>query len=55
MTIYCASNSREVHMKLRGSLLTLVAAATAAPVYMAWTRRPGEYVYPDDCDPSYGE
>jgi hypothetical protein len=23
--------------------------------YMAWTRRPGEYVYPYDCDPSYGE
>jgi hypothetical protein len=23
--------------------------------YMAWTRRPGEYVYPYDCDPRYGE
>ena len=23
--------------------------------YMAWTRRPGEYVYPYDCDPSYGD
>ena len=23
--------------------------------YMAWTRRPGEYVYPYDCDPAYGE
>lgn len=23
--------------------------------YMAWTRRRGEYVYPYDCDPSYGE
>jgi hypothetical protein len=23
--------------------------------YMAWTRRPGEHVYPYDCDPSYGE
>ena len=23
--------------------------------YMAWTRRPGEYVFPYDCDPSYGE
>jgi hypothetical protein len=22
--------------------------------YMAWTRRPGEFVYPYDCDPSYG-
>ncbi|HEX6996928.1 MAG TPA: hypothetical protein VF322_02215 [Gammaproteobacteria bacterium] len=22
--------------------------------YMAWTRVPGEYVYPYDCDPSYG-
>lgn len=23
--------------------------------YMAWTRVPGEYVYPYECDPSYGE
>ena len=23
--------------------------------YMAWTKRPGEFVYPYDCDPSYGE
>jgi hypothetical protein len=23
--------------------------------YMAWTRHPGEYVYPCDCDPAYGE
>lgn len=23
--------------------------------YMAWTRVPGEYIYPYDCDPSYGE
>lgn len=23
--------------------------------YMAWTRRPGECVYPYDCDPAYGE
>jgi hypothetical protein len=23
--------------------------------YMAFTRRPGEYVYPYDCDPSYGD
>lgn len=22
---------------------------------MAWTRRPGEYVYPYDCDPGCGE
>jgi hypothetical protein len=22
--------------------------------YMAWTHRPGEFVYPYDCDPSYG-
>ena len=22
--------------------------------YMAWTHRPGEDVYPYDCDPSYG-
>ena len=37
-------------MKLCGVPLALVAAR-----YMAWTRRPGEYVYPYDCDPSYGE
>ena len=23
--------------------------------YMAWTRRPGEFVFPYECDPSYGE
>jgi hypothetical protein len=23
--------------------------------YMAWTRKPGDYVYPYDCDPSYGD
>lgn len=23
--------------------------------YMAWTRRPGEFVYPYECDPSYGD
>ena len=23
--------------------------------YMAWTRQPGEYVYPYECDPSFGE
>lgn len=23
--------------------------------YMAWTRVPGEYIYPYECDPSYGE
>jgi hypothetical protein len=23
--------------------------------YMAWSRQPGEYVFPYDCDPSYGE
>jgi hypothetical protein len=23
--------------------------------YMAWTHKPGEYVYPYDCDPSYGK
>jgi hypothetical protein len=23
--------------------------------YMAWSKRPGEYVYPYDCDPSYGQ
>jgi hypothetical protein len=29
--------------------------AGLAARYMAWTRRPGEYVFPYDCDPSYGE
>ena len=29
--------------------------AGLAARYMAWTRRPGDYVYPYDCDPSYGE
>jgi len=28
--------------------------AGLAARYMSWTRRPGEYVYPYDCDPSYG-
>jgi hypothetical protein len=23
--------------------------------YMAWSKRPGEYVFPYECDPSYGE
>jgi hypothetical protein len=23
--------------------------------YLAWTRRPGEYVYPYECDPSYAD
>ena len=23
--------------------------------YMAWSRRPGEHVFPYECDPSYGE
>jgi hypothetical protein len=23
--------------------------------YMAWTRRPGDFVFPYECDPSYGE
>jgi hypothetical protein len=23
--------------------------------YMAWTKKPGEFVYPYDCDPSYGK
>ncbi len=30
-----------------------VFSGTAAR-YMAWTSRPGEYVYPYECDPSYG-
>ena len=45
-----------------GSTLWLVQTYEDAAVfegvaarYMAWTRRPGEYVYPYDCDPSYGE
>jgi hypothetical protein len=29
--------------------------AGLAARYMAWTRQPGEYVFPYDCDPSYGE
>ena len=29
--------------------------AGLAARYMAWTHRPGEYVYPYDCDPSYGQ
>lgn len=29
--------------------------AGRAARYMAWTSRPGEYVYPYDCDPSFGE
>jgi hypothetical protein len=23
--------------------------------YIAWTKRPGEFVYPYDCDPGYGD
>jgi hypothetical protein len=45
-----------------GSTLWLVQTYEDAAVfdgtaarYMAWTRRPGEYVYPYDCDPSYGD
>jgi hypothetical protein len=26
----------------------------AAARYMAWTRKPGEFVFPYECDPSYG-
>jgi hypothetical protein len=29
--------------------------AGSAARYMAWTRRPGEFVYPYECDASYGE
>jgi hypothetical protein len=29
--------------------------AGAAARYMAWSRVPGEYIYPYECDPSYGE
>jgi hypothetical protein len=28
--------------------------AGLAARYMAWTKKPGEFVYPYDCDPSYG-
>lgn len=48
-------------MSADGSTLWLVQTYEDAAVfagvaarYMAWTRRPGEYVYPYDCDPSYG-
>jgi len=29
--------------------------AGRAARYLVWTKRPGEYVYPYDCDPNYGE
>jgi hypothetical protein len=29
--------------------------AGLAARYMAWTRKPGDFVYPYDCDPSYGK
>lgn len=62
------NHSENLHMTERfrlssdGSVLWLVQTYEDAAVfdgvaarYMAWTRRPGEYVYPYDCDPSYGE
>jgi len=62
------NHSESLHMTERfrlspdGSVLWLVQTYEDAAVfdgvaarYMAWTRRPGEYVYPYDCDPSYGE
>ena len=62
------NHSENLHMTERfrlspdGSVLWLVQTYEDTAVfdgvaarYMAWTRRPGEYVYPYDCDPSYGE
>ena len=61
------NHSEDLHMVERfrlspdGSTLWLTQVyddsqvfAGLAARYMAWTRRPGEYVYPYDCDPSYG-
>jgi hypothetical protein len=62
------NHSEELHMVERfrsspdGNTLWLVQTYEDSRVfdgvaarYMAWTRRSGEYVYPYDCDPSYGE
>jgi hypothetical protein len=62
------NHSEELHMVERfrsspdGNTLWLVQIYEdprvfdgVAARYMAWTRRPGEYVYPYDCDPSFGE
>jgi hypothetical protein len=62
------NHSESLHMTERfrlspdGGVLWLVQTYEDSAVfqgvaarYMAWTRRPGEYVYPYDCDPSYGE
>jgi len=55
------SMTERFRMSADGNVLWLVQTyddpavfeGTAAR-YMAWTRRPGEFVYPYDCDPSYG-
>lgn len=62
------SHSGDIHLTERfrlspdGSTLWLVQVYRDPAVfegraarYMAWTRRPGEYVFPYDCDPTYGE
>lgn len=62
------NHSDQLHMTERfrsspdGTVLWLTQVYEDAAVfegraarYMAWTRRPGEFVYPYDCDPSYGE
>jgi hypothetical protein len=62
------NHSEDLHMTERfrassdGGVLWLVQTYEDSAVfdgvaarYMAWTRRPGDYVYPYDCDPSYGE
>jgi hypothetical protein len=62
------NHSENLHLTERfrlspdGDVLWLVQTYEDAAVfdgvaarYMAWARRPGEYVYPYDCDPSYGD
>jgi hypothetical protein len=62
------NHSEGLHMTERfrlsadGNVLSLVQIYEDSAVfegvaarYMAFARRPGEYVYPYDCDPSYGE
>jgi hypothetical protein len=62
------SHSERIHMVERfrpspdGTTLWLTQLYEDAAVfegraarYMAWTRRPGDYVFPYECDPSYGE
>jgi hypothetical protein len=62
------NHSEQLHMTERfrlspdGNVLWLVQTYEDSAIfdgvaarYMAFTRRPGEYVYPYDCDPSYGD